>query len=154
MSEKTEIAVDLFSRGFNCAQSVLESHIAEFDMPSETSRKIAAAFGAGVGYNNEICGAVSGALMVIGLKYGQFKNGDIDSKIKTYEVTNVFVKKFKEKFGSVKCTELVKYNLSHEDELIAARESGVFRLVCPELIKKAVEIVEELLIETDSGDSI
>jgi C_GCAxxG_C_C family probable redox protein len=145
LSIKTEIALELFGKGFNCAQAVLESHISEFGLLPETSRKIAAAFGAGMGYSDEICGAVSGALMVFGLKYGQFIDGSVDSRKKVYEAARAFIGDFKAEFGSIKCTELVKYNLSVEEELKTARESGVFKAVCPGLIKRAVELVEEIM---------
>jgi C_GCAxxG_C_C family probable redox protein len=145
LNTKTEIALELFGKGFNCAQAVLESHSAEFGLDTAVSRKIAGAFGGGMGHCGETCGAVSGALMLIGLKYGQYKDGDSDSKAKTYKVTKEYVRRFKEEFGSVRCTELLKYDLTIEEELLKAREAGVLKTVCPELIKKSVELVEEIL---------
>lgn len=145
MNTKSEIALDLFSKGFNCAQAVLESHSAECELDSAFSRKIAGAFGGGMSHCGEVCGAVSGALMLIGLKYGQYKEGDGDSKKNTYEIAKQFIDKYKEEFGSIRCTELLKYDLSTEEGLLKAREAGVLKTICPMLVKKSVELVEEFL---------
>ncbi len=146
METKSETAVDLFAnKGFLCSQAVLESHSIEYGVDTIVSRKISAAFGGGMGHCDEVCGAVSGALMLIGLKYGQFKEGDNNSRINTYEHTKDFIKKFRKEFGSVKCTELLKYNLSKEEELLEARESGIFKSLCPKLVKRAVELIEDIL---------
>jgi len=146
MNTKSGIAVDLFkNKGFLCSQAVLESHSIEYGLDSTISRKIASAFGGGMSHCNETCGAVSGALMLIGLKYGQSEEGDSDSRINTYKIAKNYIQKFKEEFGSVKCTELIKYNLSIENELLKARESGVFKTICPLLVKRSVELIEEIL---------
>ena len=145
MSTGAKTALGLFNKKFNCAQAVLESHSAEYGLDSAMSRKIAGAFGGGMGYCGEVCGVVSGALMLIGLKYGQFEEGDDGSRVNTYSHAKDFVNKFKIEFGSVRCTDLIKYDLSVEEELLKARESGVFRKVCPRLIKRSVELVEEIL---------
>ena len=79
MNTKSEKAVDLFvNKGFLCSQAVLESHSDEYGIDTVIARKIAGPFGGGMGHCDEVCGAVSGALMLIGLKYGQFKEGDND----------------------------------------------------------------------------
>jgi len=146
MNTKSEIAVELFkNKGFHCAQAVLESHSGEYGLNPTISRKIAGAFGGGMGHCNEVCGAVSGALILIGLKYGQFVEGDSDSRINTYSITKDYIQKFRKEFGSVRCTDLIKYDLSIEEELLKARESGVFKTICPLLVKKSVELVEEVL---------
>ena len=145
MNTKSEKSAEVFSKGFSCAQAVLESHSGDFGLDSATSRKIAAAFGGGISHCGEVCGAVSGALMLIGLKYGQFREGDSDSKANTYNIAKSHMEKFKKEFGSINCTELVKYDLSKEEELLKARESGVFKTLCPVLVKRSVELVEEVL---------
>jgi C_GCAxxG_C_C family probable redox protein len=120
MEGKSEIAVDLFAnKGFLCSQAVLESHSAEYGLDTIITRKISTAFGGGMGHCDEVCGAVSGALMLIGLKYGQFNEGDNDSRKNTYIHTKDFIQ-------------------------IKARESGIFKTLCPKLVKRAVELIEEI----------
>jgi len=145
MNTKAEIAVDMFGKGFNCAQAVLTSHCEEYGLSDTIAKKISSGFGGGMGYNDEACGAVTGAIMAIGLKYGRYLESDNESKEKTYKLVKEFTDKFKKEYGSIKCTELIKYNLSKEEELLRARESGIFKEICPSLIKRAIEIIEELL---------
>jgi hypothetical protein len=82
--------------------------------------------------------------MVIGLKYGKYKIGDTESKDRAYACVKQFSDAFQSKFGSIKCTDLIKYNLSNHEELLEARKAGVFQSICPELIKGSVEILEKL----------
>ncbi|MCL1813927.1 MAG: C-GCAxxG-C-C family protein [Treponema sp.] len=145
MNSKNETAVEIFNKGFNCAQAVLASHSSDFGLDSTIAKKIAGAFGGGMAYNGETCGAVTGALMLIGLKYGKHTEGDNDSKENTYRIAAEYISKFKKEYGSIKCTELIKYDLTIKEELIKAREAGVFKTICPLLVKRSVELAEELL---------
>ena len=145
MSKKSDTAAEIFSKGFNCAQAVLEALSSEYGLDSVTAKKIAGAFGGGIAGNGDVCGAVSGALMLIGLKYGKYKEDDTASKENTYRIANEYMEKFKKEFGSIKCRDLIKYNLSIKEELLKAREAGVFKKICPEFVKRSVELVEEVL---------
>ena len=145
MNSKAEIAADIFKKGFNCAQAVLSSHSAEYGLDTAFAKKIGGAFGGGIANNGEVCGAVTGALMLIGLKYGQHTEGDNDSKQKTIKITNEYIQKFKKEYGSIICRDLLKYDLSNETEAQKARESGVFKTLCPAFVKRSVELAEEIL---------
>ena len=145
MCKRADAAVQCFNNGFNCSQAVFSSFCEELGLDKETGLKIACAFGGGMGHINETCGAVTGAFMSIGLKNGKSKEDDMTSKDRTYTLVKEFTKRFKAEFGSVRCTDLVHYNLSIPDELTQARKAGVFDTVCPRLVKRAVEISEEIL---------
>jgi C_GCAxxG_C_C family probable redox protein len=144
MSEQ-DYAVKCFTDGFNCAQAVLSSRSEEFGLTKETAFKVAGAFGSGMGQLGETCGAVTGALMLIGLKYGKFRIGDAESKDRAYACVKSYADAFKKEHGSINCTDLIKYDLSDPEALAAARKSGVFQSVCPKLIASSVRIVESLL---------
>ena len=145
VNTKSGIAVELFNKGFNCAQAVLSSHSEEYGLDTTFAKKIGCAFIGGLANNGEVCGAVVGALMLIGLKYGQYKEGDIDSKENTQKITNIYIQKFKKKYGTIICRELLKYDISIEEEAQKARDAGVFNTLCPLFVKKSVELVEEIL---------
>ena len=145
MDTKAGIAVEIFSKGFNCAQAVLASHSEEYGLDTTTAKKVAGAFGGGMANNGEVCGAVTGALMLIGLKYGKYKEDDSVSKGNTIKITNNYLEKFEKEFGSIKCKDLIKYDLKIEEEAAKARESGIFKTLCPLLVKKSVELIEEIL---------
>ncbi len=145
MCSKSESAVQCFSNGFNCAQAVFTTYCEELGLDKETALEISGAFGGGMGHTGETCGAVTGAVMLIGLKYGKSKADDNDAKVKTYALVQEFSKFFKADFGSLKCKELLNYDISISEELQRAGEEGLFKTICPKFVKRAVEIVEDIL---------
>ena len=146
MEKKKEKAIDLFvNKGFNCAQAVLSSHCEEYGLQEDLAKKIACGFGAGIGYNGEICGAVSGAVLLIGLKYGKYLESDDESKYKTYKLAKELTDNFKKEYGTINCTELLKYDLGNKDEYAKAKEAGLFKELCPLFVKRAIELAEEIL---------
>jgi C_GCAxxG_C_C family probable redox protein len=145
MKTKAEISVDIFSKGFNCAQAVLTSHCEEYNLSDDIGKKISCGFGGGMGHIGGICGAVTGGIMLIGLKYGKSKDSDNESKEKTYKLVKEYTGKFKNEFDSINCTELVKYDLTKEEEIVKARNAGVFKEICPLLVKRSVELIEEII---------
>ena len=140
-----DLIMDLFKKGFNCAQIVLLSNCNDFGLNSELAKKIAGGFGGGLARSGDVCGAVTGALMLIGLKYGNYKDDDLVSKDNVNKTGNDYLQMFKNEFGSIKCKDLIKYDLSIEDEAKKARESGIFKTLCPLLVKRSVELVENIL---------
>lgn len=145
MSTKEEIAVEMLGKGYNCAQAVLASQSDEYGMDAALAKKAAAAFGGGIANNGEVCGACTGALMLIGLRYGRYKDGDSESREKTNRIANEFLGRIKEEYGSIICRDIIKYNLLDENELLKAREADVFTKICRPLVKRAVELAEEIL---------
>ncbi len=103
----SEKAVSHFRNSFNCTQSVFAAFAPQFGIPEADAFKIACPFGGGMGRMQETCGAVTGALMVIGLKYGKFDAEDKVSKEITYEKVREFSKKFNELNNSLKCRDLI-----------------------------------------------
>ena len=93
----------------------------------------------------ETCGAVTGAFMAIGLKYGKTKAEDEGARDKTYELASKFVARFKDRHGSIVCKELLGYNLSNPQEREAVKEKGLFDTLCPQFVRDATEILEEIL---------
>ena len=112
--------------------------------------KIACGFGAGMGKMAKTCGAVTGGFMVIGLKYGHTKGGDIESKEKTYALVREFSDLFSKDHGSVECRELLSCDINTPEGLKLAQEQKLFRTLCPKYVESAVKILEKIL----SGDSL
>jgi C_GCAxxG_C_C family probable redox protein len=107
--------------------------------------RVAGAFGGGMARMGETCGAVTGAFMAIGLKYGKTKAEDEGARDKTYELVGEFVARFKDRHGSIVCKELLGYDLSNPQEREAAKEKGLFDTLCPQLVRDATEMLEEIL---------
>jgi C_GCAxxG_C_C family probable redox protein len=142
---KVERAVSCFNDGFSCSQAVLSTYGAQFGLDRDRALKVAGAFGGGMGHMGETCGAVTGALMVIGLKYGQTRVEDKEAKKKTYRLVKEFVEKFSARNGSINCTELLGCDLSTPDGMQRANEQNLFTTRCPKFVQDAAEILEELL---------
>ncbi len=70
MSDKAERAAELFQKGYNCSQSVIGAYAEELGVPEETALRMAAGFGGGIGRCGEACGALTGGVMVVGLRTG------------------------------------------------------------------------------------
>jgi C_GCAxxG_C_C family probable redox protein len=140
-----ERAVSLFQKGFNCSQSVCTAFARDLGYSEEQALKVSSAFGGGMGHNDEMCGAVSGALMVIGMKYGRVKVDDAEAKLKCYTLAADFMTRFKKMHGSVQCTDLLGCNLSTEQGMQQARDRDLFNTLCVDFVRDAAGILEGLL---------
>ena len=146
MSKKSEKAVERFKKGFNCSQAVLGSYSEDFGLDCEHAFKVATGFGGGMRMA-ETCGAVTGAFMVLGLKYGNSTAEDKESKAKTYEKIVEFTSMFKARNNSVMCKELLGCDITTPDGMRKAQENGVFDSICPKVVRDAAEVLEEMLEE-------
>jgi C_GCAxxG_C_C family probable redox protein len=144
---KAEQAVNCFKGTFNCTQSVFSSFAPELGLEREIALKVATPFGGGIARMGEVCGAVTGAVMVIGLKYGMSEEEDLEAKERTYEICQELASRFKTRNGSIKCRELIGYDLSNPEEHQKAEEDDVFNRQCTKFVRDAVELAEELLKE-------
>jgi C_GCAxxG_C_C family probable redox protein len=142
---KAEDAAALFQQGFNCTQSILSVFAPDFGLDRDMARRISQGFGAGIARTDKMCGSLSAAIMLIGLRYGGIRADDIAAKEKTYAVVGEFLQEFKKRHGSVACTDLLGYNLSDPQQFTAAKTHKVAMERCPTFIRDAIEIVETLL---------
>ena len=141
---KRKKAVSDFNQGYNCAQSVFSAFSDEFGINKELARSIACGFGAGFGRLQETCGAVTGAIMVIGCKY--FKRNDCPgSKEIVYQKTRDFISRFKERNGTINCLELIGVDFNTEEGMQTAKKKNLFRDKCEKYVRDACEILEEII---------
>ena len=131
-----QTARDRFAQGFNCSQSVFSAFAFQLVLSNETALKLSSPFGAGMARQGQVCGALTGALMVLGLQHGNF---DPEGKEQTYQIADEFIRKFKERHGTILCRELIGYDISSQAGLQAARERRVFTTICPALVKETAE---------------
>jgi C_GCAxxG_C_C family probable redox protein len=116
----------------------------ELGLPGETAARIASGFGSGM-RQGEVCGAVTGALMVLGLKYGQGSTDDLEAKVRANALAREFGDRFKALNGSIICRELLGIDIGTEEGSRQARNSGKFDNFCPEMIRAAVKLLEEMI---------
>jgi C_GCAxxG_C_C family probable redox protein len=144
MSQRSEKAVGVFGDGFNCSQAVLSTLGPELGLDRDMALKVAGALGAGMGRMGNVCGAVSGAFMVIGLKYSKTRDGQNEIRDKGYALVRQFAQEFETRNGSIVCKEIIGCDISTETGLNRAREARLFIDICPKMVQDAVEILEQM----------
>jgi C_GCAxxG_C_C family probable redox protein len=142
-----EQASSNFEAGFSCSQSIVAAFGPEMGLERTLALRVAAALGGGLARSGETCGAVSGALMVIGLRYGRITADDEEAKEKTYRIGAEFLERFRSQAGSTVCRELLGYDVSDPEQRRLGKEKGISTSVCPRLVQDAAEILEQILEE-------
>ncbi len=135
-----EKAAVYFLQHYNCAQSVLLTMFEYWGMKSDLIPKIAAAFGGGIGFCGSVCGAVTGGVMAIGVRFGTNEPSH-EKRLKAYEMTQKFYRQFEKRHGTVLCRELVGYDLSTAEGMEKARNAKVFEEKCVNFVRTAVHIL-------------
>ena len=131
---------------WNCAQSVLGVFCAELKLDRETAMKLASGFGAGMAHRQEVCGAVSGAIMAIGLKHGQAREDEKEAKEKAYQLSRELMGGFQAEFGTCLCRELLPgIDLATAAGHERYKAEGWSEKVCQPCVRFAVRILEEIL---------
>jgi len=142
---KAEKAKKQFEKGFSCAPAVLSAYAERLGLEETLALKIACGFGGGIGRMGRTCGAVTGAVMAIGLKHGQANLGDEESRQKTHKLVKEFIDEFTALHGSIECRELIGYDLSDSAGLKLARKNKVFENKCPSFVYDSACILEDVL---------
>ena len=142
-----EAVVDLAKshaeEGFLCSESVLLAISDLLNVRSELVPKIATGFGAGIGGQGEVCGAVSGAILALGLKFG--RNDAKKDGVKPYWFALDFLKRFKTEYGCVTCRELTGCDFNTEDGRRRYEEEKMWETKCRQLIATASGIAFDLI---------
>jgi C_GCAxxG_C_C family probable redox protein len=138
-------AVQCFESGFSCSQAVFAAFSEAFGLDREKALQIAQPFGGGIARTGSTCGAVTGALLVIGLKHGRKRLEEDEAKEKTYALVHEFIRRFRAAQGSIICRELIGLDLSTPEGHSEAQRRGVFSELCSKYVAQAVTLLEEIL---------
>lgn len=142
---RAEKAKKQFEKGFSCAPAVLSAYAERLGLEEALALKIACGFGGGIGRMGRTCGAVTGAIMAIGLKHGQADADDEESRRRTHELVKEFINRFIALHGSIECKELIDYDLSDPAEFKLAKKNKVFQNKCTSFVYDSARILEEIL---------
>jgi C_GCAxxG_C_C family probable redox protein len=145
MTSRAENAVTCFKGGFNCAQAVFSTYAPLLGIEAEKALAIARGFGAGMGRTQEVCGAVTGAFMLIGLAKGMPEKNDSAAKEETYRLVQEFSSRFAEANGSTLCKTLLGCNLLTEEGQRFFKEKDLHNLKCVKYVRDCARMVEESL---------
>jgi C_GCAxxG_C_C family probable redox protein len=142
---KSEHAAQQLASGLNCAQSVLGEFAEELDLDLDMACRAACGFGGGMGGTGDKCGAVTGAVMVLGLAACGPDPCDRSSRVRIDGLVQTFVERFRGKHGTTLCRDLLGCDISSPEGQLEAASLGLFKTRCPQYVKDAVEILEEML---------
>ncbi len=147
--DRSEKALEYFDNKFNCAQSVLVSFADELGLSEDDLLRVACAFGGGIGRQQLTCGAVTGATMALGLKFGKGKSDTDEKKLFTYEKTVELFDEFIKLNKSTECfTLLDELNMRDEKEYNKITDQNLFHINCRKYVSDAVGIAEKIINNT------
>jgi len=132
-----------FGAGVDCSQAVFAEFAPQLGLERETALKVAAVFGGGMSHGYT-CGCVTGALMAIGLRYGQGDRVNMAKKNRMLAIQKRFEEEFAERFGSCICKEMLGYDLSIPEERDKVMEEHLFSKLCAKAVVGACEILQEI----------
>ena len=140
----TDAALSYFNSEYNCVQSVLKSLLENKGLYFDNATYLSAGFGGGIAFSGQQCGAISGAIMAIGLIVKRDISDVREHKSITHRRSSEVIDKFKAEFGTIRCDDLTGVDMSDNRAFKRAYEAGVFKETCPKFVEKAVRIVMEM----------
>lgn len=145
---RVEKAIARHASGFGCAQCVASVFSEDFGIDEVIAQKMALGLGGGIGRQGEVCGAISGGILVLGMKNGvSSMDGEANkvAKEKVYALDQEFLRRFIERTGAVRCNDILGFDMNDPAARAEASAKGVFATRCNGCIKDSVEILEEML---------
>jgi C_GCAxxG_C_C family probable redox protein len=142
-SDPAQKALNLFLEGYNCSQSVLLAMFEHWGGNSELIPKIATGFGGGIGRCGSLCGALTGGIMALGIRFGT-NEPSAEKRLQSYEFSRKFFEQFQKLNKGIFCKELTGYTLSKPEEYEKAKNENIFGKKCDNYVRNAVTILLEL----------
>jgi len=139
---KSQCAAELFRSGFTCSQAVLAAFSDSYGLDRNSALKIACGLGAGLRCS-EVCGSVSGAVLVIGLKYGHTDAKDRAAKRTCDAKVEEFLRAFRERSGHLTCRDILGCDVSTPEGKKKALDEKLFTTVCVDTVINAAALLEE-----------
>jgi len=146
MKTKSDIAEEKFLAGYNCAQAVLYSFSDALGIDKDFTLKTACGFGAGMARKQEICGAVSGGILAIGLKHGRGERDDKTQTEAAYRKVRELLSRFESAHGSCHCRALLNgCDLNTPAGQQHFKDNNLLRKTCVPCVRSVVQVLEEIL---------
>lgn len=146
--DRIERAANLFTQGYNCSQSVAIAFSDLTGLNVESSAKLASSFGAGMGCLREVCGAVSGMFLVLGILYGYSDPEDVQGKREHYAAVQQLAEKFRAEAGSIICREILKNQAANPTPSLRTEEYYAKR-PCARMVMLAASILDSYIRERE-----
>ena len=142
--ESVKLALELFSGDYNCAQSSMKAILMGCNMDFDQIFHLTAGLGAGVAHEGNVCGAVTGAIAALGVIEGKYHSEATKQKQQAYTRGEEFIRRFKQKHGTVLCNDLTGIEMTDLKARQKANEDGTFTKMCPSFVADAVRIALEI----------
>lgn len=140
MSKYSDRAVELFLQGKNCSQAVFVAFATDLGLTEEMALSISVGLGGGVGRMREVCGAVSGSAMVVGLKFPELDKAGV------YEKVRLIAEEFKKTNPSIVCKELLGLSKPENSSVPEARTAEYYqKRPCVKIVEDAALATEKIL---------
>ena len=140
MKSKSEVAVEKFLTGYNCAQAVLFAYGPELGLDGETALKVTTGLGAGMGLRGEVCGALTGGILALGLRYGRGGQQDCSATEQTYRKTQELMARFEQRLGACSCRVLLDgCDLRTEEGRQRFKEHDLLHKTCVRCVQTVAE---------------
>lgn len=144
--KRSDVAVEKFLGGYNCAQAVLYSFCDYLGFDKDMALKLSCGFGAGMGRKEEVCGAVTGGIIVLGIKYGRGEGQDRALTEQTYKKVCELMDRFSKKHHTYICRGLLEgCELTTPEGQQEFKEKDLLNKICKQCVSSVVEILEEIL---------
>lgn len=141
--ETVDKILKYFDEGYACSTSMLLGFANEFNLDEKTAKRISSTFGGGMGRLRRTCGAVTGAYMVLGLKYGNELPKDMETKLNSYEKVKELTARFEDLQGTSNCKEILK-NYATNAEI---KERKHHKIICRKVVGQVAEILCEMVFD-------
>ncbi len=133
----------MFAQGYDCSQIVLSEVADELEITKEEAFGIASGLGIGL-CRGSICGAALGAVVALGIRYGNLTPGDMTSKSTVFSKREEFLKRFEEMNGRLLCEDLLQTKVNSLEEMIMKSAEGTYKN-CPRYCVNAIAILKDML---------
>ncbi len=151
MSKKVQMALQKFLEGYNCAQSVFYAFSEDLQISNDMAFRLACGFGAGMARKQEVCGAVSGGIIVIGARYGRGEKEDRMVTEQTYIKIRDLMDRFESRHGTFTCSRLLNNcDLTTEQGRAFFKNNNLLDQICKPCVQSVTEILESILFNTNA----
>ncbi|MBU2648078.1 C-GCAxxG-C-C family protein [bacterium] len=148
--DRTQNAESKFLEGYTCSQAIVSEYCEPFNLDLKTALNLSAGFAGGMRLG-KTCGAVTGALIILGLNFSGPHSEKPEDRKNIYKAASEFQKKFIEIHGSTECRDLLAVDISTAEGAQIAKDKNLFKTVCPQFVKNAAVLLESLINENESG---
>lgn len=139
-----EKAIKLYKEEYNCSQAVFSAYADELGIDEQTAIRVASSFGGGIARTGKTCGAVTGALMVLGMKEWNSEVEKEEAKAHVYKLSNQLMNEFIERNKTLNCEELLGVSVSTPEGRAVVKVNQLSSKVCPRVINDVTEILDRL----------